>query len=920
MKKSQKTEVVIKSAGTVSLGTFASRAYGIYGRKTNEDRAIPDLFDGLKPVQRNILQATYQLGALPGRKHLKSARLVGDALGRLHPHGDCLRGDTIVPLLNGKLVSIKSLCDSGAGPKWILAYDEKAKTLVPAQAYGWKVGHTTKHMYRVHLTNGEVIECTGNHPFHIHDVGWVEARNLIPGQKVTGGAIKDDDYQSLYFAGQEHLLHRFVAESRHGSLEDDEIAHHRNENPKDNRPSNLQVVTRGEHAELHGDYQAGLEIGRRRMFAEKGTKLRKAIRRKNSALMREYNKKLPLIKAFKAVQLLTERGVPITEANYESLRATGVIYNLTTLSRLSELGYSLTRIEAEGTFVLDTSKAVGHTKGLKEKSTVKDMRGCIEQDSGLLHDALGRIFSRLLKKHHADDLTWPIFLKAAKKQAKDNASKVVYADRDRLLASCSLPEAASIQHVMESVLPYRLLRIREVEHVKLDKAEDFYDFTVDGQHNMVVMSPQARDKRVRAFCVVHNTSIYSALVQMVHANQPMIEGEGNFGSPQTDDPPAAMRYTEARMSKYAASVFFSPRYTPVIPWIANYDGQDKKAFMLPARLPNAIINGTSGIGVGLATSTPSFTPRSVITLLEKALKNGLKVEEKDCRALELSHPNDGRATLPLPKTGQGNCTFVPKTTCEKQAADKALVVITNFPPDCKVDKAKEKALDLPFVIDWEDRTSIENGLCLAFYVRKDGSFANSEKRLAAAFSTHARFSTWLTTRAIDAEGQAVMDDARSGVGSMKFQQFPLTDFFVTWLKQRIQFEKLAVRHWMAVTRTQIERCQWLITASLNLKTVMRVLQSKSKNLDADLAKALKVSLEGAKYILDQPVRRLSKLDGDEQRARLKKLKEELAEYKGQLKDPAGAVYDDLQRLKQELDFTKAKAVPSKRRNKRKAKA
>lgn len=405
-------------------------------------------------------------------------------------------------------------------------------------------------------------------------------------------------------------------------------------------------------------------------------------------------------------------------------------------------------------------------------------------------------------------------------------------------------------------------------------------------------------------------AIYGAMVTMVHSDQPLIDGVGNFGDPNTGDGPAAGRYTNARMTHYANAVFFSPRYAPVVPLIPNYDDKDTEAYMLPARLPNAVINGTTGIGVGVATSLPSFTPQSVIAVLEAGLQR--EVTGKDCNKLQFINNNDGRGLKDLIKTGRAATTFIPVVTMEKGDRDKAIIVLSEFPSNIRIENVKTKVLNLPFVVDWEDRTSLEHGSCYAFHVRKDKtSLTAIQAKLQAMFSVRSNFVQYLTDRAITNAGTPVMADARSGVAQMGFHCYNLPGFFNRWIAQRLVFERLAIKHWLAVQRVLITKCHWLITASVNLDKVMKVLKSRSKTLEADMAKALKIDLEGAKYILDQQVRRLSALDGDEQRARLAELNLGLAAMKADLKAPAKAVHADLQRLKVELGLVPAPAAKKK---------
>ena len=110
---------------------------------------------------------------------------------------------------------------------------------------------------------------------------------------------------------------------------------------------------------------------------------------------------------------------------------------------------------------------------------------------------------------------------------------------------------------------------------------------------------------------------YEALVLMAQPfsyRYPLIEGQGNFGSP--DDPKsfAAMRYTEARLSPYA-DVLLSELAQGTVDWIPNFDGTLEEPALLPARLPNILLNGSTGIAVGMATDIPPHNMREVVSAL-----------------------------------------------------------------------------------------------------------------------------------------------------------------------------------------------------------------------------------------------------------------------------------------------------------------
>ncbi len=120
-----------------------------------------------------------------------------------------------------------------------------------------------------------------------------------------------------------------------------------------------------------------------------------------------------------------------------------------------------------------------------------------------------------------------------------------------------------------------------------------------------------------------DTACYEALVLMAQPfsyRYPLIEGQGNFGSP--DDPKsfAAMRYTESRLSAYADALL-AELEEGTVDWVPNFDGTLREPALLPARLPNILLNGTTGIAVGMATDIPPHNLREVVNALIHILDN-----------------------------------------------------------------------------------------------------------------------------------------------------------------------------------------------------------------------------------------------------------------------------------------------------------
>lgn len=102
------------------------------------------------------------------------------------------------------------------------------------------------------------------------------------------------------------------------------------------------------------------------------------------------------------------------------------------------------------------------------------------------------------------------------------------------------------------------------------------------------------------------------LCTFVNSSIPPVLGIGNWGS--MIDPPAATRYTEVKLTNYGET-FLAKNYMAVVPLVPNYDYKDTEPIYLPALLPNILLNDSTGIGVGLATAIPSFTPDSLLKIL-----------------------------------------------------------------------------------------------------------------------------------------------------------------------------------------------------------------------------------------------------------------------------------------------------------------
>src|ERR1700745_3404769 len=111
-----------------------------------------------------------------------------------------------------------------------------------------------------------------------------------------------------------------------------------------------------------------------------------------------------------------------------------------------------------------------------------------------------------------------------------------------------------------------------------------------------------------------DSAIYDAVVRMAQdfsMRYPLVDGQGNFGS-LDDDPAAAMRYTEVRLTRFAEELLRDDIDKETVDWTPNYDGTEREPSVLPAKFPNLLVNGSSGIAVGMATNIPPHNLGEVV--------------------------------------------------------------------------------------------------------------------------------------------------------------------------------------------------------------------------------------------------------------------------------------------------------------------
>jgi len=332
---------------------------------------------------------------------------------------------------------------------------------------------------------------------------------------------------------------------------------------------------------------------------------------------------------------------------------------------------------------------------------------------------------------------------------------------------------------------------------------------------------------------------------------PIVDGQGNFGSP--DDPKsfAAMRYTESKLTRYA-EVLLAELGDGTVDWTANFDGTLEEPALLPARLPNVLLNGATGIAVGMATDIPPHNLREVaaacVHLLEdpKATLAELleHVQGPDFpTGAEIISPRDELAKI----YETGNGTFRARARYE---LDDGEIIVTELPYQVSGSKVLEqiaaqmRAKKLPMVEDLRDESDHEHPTRLVITPRSNR--VDVEQVMAHLFAT-----TDLE-RSYRVNLNVIARDGRPRVLGLK----PLLE---EWLAFRVETVTRRLTHRLEKVEARLHILDGLMVAYLNLDEVIRIVRYEDDPKAALIAR-FQLSEAQAEAILETKLRHLARLE------------------------------------------------------------
>ena len=380
-----------------------------------------------------------------------------------------------------------------------------------------------------------------------------------------------------------------------------------------------------------------------------------------------------------------------------------------------------------------------------------------------------------------------------------------------------------------------------------------------------------------------NDSIYDSLVRMGQGfslRYPLVDPQGNFGT--TDDPPAAMRYTECRMTRLA-EVLLDGIDEDTVDFIDNFDGSESEPRVLPSRFPNLLVNGSQGIAVGMATNIPPHNLGEAVDACLYGLEHPDASPESYLSIIKgpdfptggLVMGTDGIRDALL--TGRGSVKMRAVADIEEVRKGRTAIVVTELPYQVSQDRVMEKIAGLvqdkrvTGIADLHNQSSSRVGVRLVIELQR------------SAVPQVVLNQLYKMTQLQDSFGVntvALVDGVPQTLNIAELVQYFL-DHQMEVIERRTQF-----RLDRALARAHI--LEGLVVAVDNIDEVVAIIRRSAEADQARVALMERFELTEiqARAVLDMPLRRLTSLETEKLRAELAELRELIADLRDILEDPA----------------------------------
>ena len=414
-----------------------------------------------------------------------------------------------------------------------------------------------------------------------------------------------------------------------------------------------------------------------------------------------------------------------------------------------------------------------------------------------------------------------------------------------------------------------------------------------------------------------DASVYDAMVRLAQdfsMRYPLVDGHGNFGSVD-GDPPAAYRYTEARMSKLCNEMLRDIDKDTVA-WDPNFDESRKEPRVLPSRFPNLLVNGSSGIAVGMATNIPPHNLTEVINACVCILENPeaeladlmeyIKGPDFPTRGIIMGRSGIRAAYA----TGRGKITVRARTEFEEFGQNRERIIVTELPYQVNkrqliaamAEQVRDKRLE--GISDIRDETD-RNGMRVVIELKKDANPQVVLNRLFAQTQMQTTFGVTMLALVNNQQQPKILSLRHMLDEYLAFQEEIIT--------RRTQFDLKK-----ALDRQHV--LQGLLIAEDNIDEVIRTIRESYDNAKERLMERFSLSEIQAQVVLDMQLKRLQGLEREKLEAEYEELEKRIEYYrellaneemlKGVLKDELVAIRDkygddrltEIQDVEDEIDI------------------
>ncbi|UOZ10246.1 DNA topoisomerase (ATP-hydrolyzing) [Amycolatopsis sp. WQ 127309] len=879
-----------------SLKTEIEDSYLEYAYSVIHSRALPDARDGLKPVHRRILFSMHEQGYRPTHAYVKSSRVVGDCFVRgalvsapdgLRPIEEIEIGDRVLDS-RGRAVPVTEV------------YENPVSDLVRIT---WSNGHTML------VTPGQRFRTVAEDS----TLTWTDARDLTGRLTVAYGNARRDERP----AGGDryaYLLGLITAEGfavdRNRDADGRVRIHMCDVEPLDAvyawATANGLGVSRGHRAAAKPEWrdQHILTFSRHDGLLAAGSPLSdaKAVPAEvladrsswapflagifdGDGYIRKNHREIVYVSTSETLvrqvyAMLADLGIhghhwsnQKTDGHKTLLGLSVSGSDAAALARIllpwTEIGYKKSDLERLTEIVYGYGGKQGHDR-LPAKAVMAEFSAA-HVGGGWFRDTTGTAFRASLSAASG----------AKVRYGKDRHGTAL-ADRSFPLGrACQDGWIDKLRRIgspladnLDALKGFSFLEVVSVEPVAADVTYDIqvgtddHEFTAEGfvVHNCMGKYHPHGD-----------TAIYDAMVRLAQdfsLNAPLIDGHGNFGSP--DDGPAASRYTEARMSPEAMQLV-GELGEDTVDFRPNYDGSLEEPTVLPAAFPNLLVNGTSGIAVGMATNMIPHNLGEVVAAARWLITHPTATLDKLMEFVPGPDLPTGGKLLGLDEvrrayeTGRGVVRMRAnvETGPLEGSRGRQAITVTELPYGVGPEKVIEKITDevnkskrLTGIADVKDLTDRENGTRLVIECKVG---VNPQALLADLYRLTPLEQSFGINNLVLVDGQP--------------QTLGLKELLEVFLRHRYEVVTRRTKYRRRKREERLHLVDGLLIALLNIDKVIKLIR-ESDNAQAakdGLMSRFKLSEIQATYILDTPLRRLTKYDRIELESEQERLREEIAE-------------------------------------------